>query len=504
MSRPRVAVVGSGICGTAVAHSLLACDVDVEIFEKGGADTDAPADLRDVSQHGDFKPALRSELVMRLGGMATRWRGIAVRWRPADFATRSLHGYGDDWPLSYREIEPWYGQAERLLGVAGTDSDNPFAPWRSTLHPLPAFPFTPDDRLLAERLARAGIVLSTTPQAITRLPYDGRPGCANLGPTCNTCPTGARYSPLHHLARIRSISRCRVHERTAVRRILIDAQGRARALVCRGLDDRQDREVPFDAVVCAAGAVESARLLLLSRDARWPDGVGNAAGHVGRHLTFRHLWKGRLHYREDLHPGRSGPMTGQCHQFLDPLAGGRRGGIKVEFTSHLDGATGTGDASSAAEIVARLRAAVRTRQIGLHAETVPGPDKELDLSHRRDRFGDPYARVRYRKSDFDRATHAYGRTLAARFASATGAADLEYASIHDVASVSHHMGTCRMSSKAPDGVVDATGRVHGTTNVFVVGGAVFVGPGPLNPTLTMVALALRTAVRVAASSGDQA
>lgn len=499
MSRPRVAVIGSGVCGTAVAQSLVARGVDVDVYEKGDALADLPADLRDVVQHGDFKPALRSELVLRVGGMATRWRAIAVRWRPPDFATRAMHGYGTDWPLSYDDLEPWYGRAERLLGVAGTDADNPFAPRRSTPHPLPAFPLTPDDRLLAGRLAAAGVVLSTTPQAIARTPYDGRPGCANVGPTCNTCPTGARYSPVPQLARAQASGRCRLHARTAVRRILLDPRGRARALVCRGLDDREDREVPADIVVCAAGAVESARLLLLSRDARWPDGLGNAAGHVGRHLTLRHLWKGRLHYREDLHPGRSGPMTGQSHQFLDPLPGGRRGGIKVEFTSHLDGGTGRAGAATAAEIVAQLRAAVRVRQIGLHAETVPGPAKQLSLSRRRDRFGDPFARVRYRKSEFDVATHAHGRALVERFAAATGAVDAEYAGIDDVASVSHHLGTCRMGATAADGVVDPTGRVHGTANVFAVGGAVFVGPSPLNPTLTMVALALRTADRIAAT-----
>lgn len=491
----RVAVIGSGITGTAVATTLVAAGHQVEVFERGSDDPEPPAGVAAVVQRGDFRPSLSSELVTRVGGMATRWRGIALRWRPQDFRTRSCAGYGRDWPLAYDDLEPWYGRAERLLGVAGTDADNPFAPWRSTPYPLAPIPLSPDDRLLAARLHRRGLLLSTTPQAVATAAYDGRPACQNIGPTCNACPTGARYSPVGHLDRAVASGRCRLHRRTTVRRILVDRRGRARALVCRGVDERIDREVGVDVVVCAAGALESARLLLLSADPAHPDGLGNHGGHLGRHLTFRHLWNGRLHYAQDLHPGAIGPMTGQSHQFLDGVRG--HGGIKVEFSSHLDERVWHARWTSAEQVLAALRGAVRCRLVGLHAETVPGPGKHLRLSRRSDRFGDAFACVTYRMSDFDCATHEFGRTLLDRFAAASEAPDVEYPQIGDVASVSHHMGTCRMDRSARQGVTDPIGLVHGTSNVYVVGGAVFVGPGPLNPTLTMVALALRTAAAVA-------
>lgn len=500
----RVAVIGSGIVGTAVAMALAGRGHDVEVFEKGASEADAtlPEDLCDLTMSGGHGRSLRGDLTMRLGGMATRWRGIALRWRPIDFRTRTAWGYGTDWPIGYSDIEPWYGQAERLLGVAGTDQDNPFAPWRSTPYPLAPFPLTRDDQLLAERLTGDGIVLSTTPQAIARDAYDGRPACDNRGPTCNGCPTGARYSPVGHLARTQATGRCRLHIRTAVRRILLDARGRARALLCRGLDEREDREVLADAVVCAAGTLESSRLLLLSRDARRPDGIGNASGHLGRHLTLRHLWKGRLHYDEDLFPGALGPMTGQSHQFLDPAPGGRRGGVKVEFTSHLE--TGGAQWRTAADVVAAIRTGVRSRPIGLHAETVPGPGKWLALSRRTDRFGDPFAHVHYHMDEADVTTHAYGHSLTERFARSTRAADWTYGELDGATSVGHHLGTCRMAREPGDGVVDEWCRVHGTTNVFVLGGGVFVGPGPLNPTLTMVALALRTASAITSGYAEAA
>ena len=508
----RVAVVGSGVVGTAVALVLGRAGHRVEVFEKGGdypypheqardevraglplPDHELGTDVRDVTESGTYRPSLRSELVQRVGGMTTSWRGIALRLRPEDLRRRTVSGHGEDWPLDYDTLEPWYGRAEALLGVAGTDEDNPAAPRRSTPYPLPPFRLSADDRLLAGRLADAGITMSTTPQAITSEAYDGRVRCANIGPTCNTCPIGARYSATHHLDRARATGRVTLHTGTCVRRVLVGADGRARGLVVQGVEEATEREVPADVVVVAGGAVETARLLLLSADARHPDGLGGGGGHLGRHLTFHHMYGGRLVYDEPLFPGRVGPMTGQLMQFLDPAPDGSRGGVKVEMTSHLPSPAGRDAWTSAQDVLVDMGRAVRTRNLGLHAETRPGPGKTVTLSRRRDRFGDPFPHVRYTADAYDRETHAWGRGLAQRLAAATGAVDLEYRGPDDYTSVYHHLGTARMSERPADGVVDPWGAVHGTTGLYALGGSSFVTPTALNPTLTMVALALRTA-----------
>jgi glucose dehydrogenase len=183
-------------------------------------------------------------------------------------------------------------------------------------------------------LGQHGIVLHTTPQARTRAAYEARPGCMNFG-TCRVCPIGARYSPNYHLLRAIETGHCRVHSNTSVRRLVVDATGRARALVYQGNDDGTAREHGAKVIIIAAGTLESARLLLLSGSERHPDGLGNDGGHVGQHLTLHHLWSGSLHYKEHFQPSRFGGYTARSHQFLDPPSRGKHGGVVIDCSSQL-------------------------------------------------------------------------------------------------------------------------------------------------------------------------
>jgi choline dehydrogenase-like flavoprotein len=152
-----------------------------------------------------------------------------------------------------------------------------------------------------------------------------RPGCMSFG-TCRVCPIGARYSPNYHLLRAIETGRCTVHTNTSVRRLVVDRDGRGRALVYQANDEATEREHGAQVIIVAAGALESVRLLLLSASARHPDGLRNAGGHVGQHLTLHHLWSGDLHYPEHFQRSRFGGYTGQSHQFLDPRTAESMGG----------------------------------------------------------------------------------------------------------------------------------------------------------------------------------
>lgn len=515
MSAARVAIVGSGMIGSTLAFELARGGLEVTVFEKGveypyphlepflesvhrdhsPPERSLPRDLVRTTSSGSYRRDLSLESVLRVGGSGTAWTALATRMTPADFRTRSARGFGDDWPLSYDELEPWMCRAEAQLGVSGTDDDNPWAPPRSRPYPLPPFEFTPDDALLAERLEAGGIHLHTTAQARTRLDYGGRPACMNVG-ECQVCPNGARYSPNHHLQRALATGRCRLVTRTGVRRVLTDATGRARGLVVRPNDGRPDREHPADVVIVAAAAIESARLLLLSKDARHPDGLGNTGGHVGRHLVFHHIWTGHLHYRERLFPGRVGFWTAQSDQFCDPPRRGTHGGVKIELPSRpaIAHVRAAGEATSFEEAMARFEVTARCRQVGMHAESLPGPGKSVSLSRTLDRFGDPVAHVHYDSSDFDRRTHAFARSLVERVAAATGAVGWTFPGAEDFGVFAHTMGTCRMGTGVADSVVDTFGAVHDTPGLFTLGLGSFVGSGgAVNPTLTGVALALRAA-----------
>jgi choline dehydrogenase-like flavoprotein len=517
MSEGTVAIVGSGIAGTTIAYLLTRKGYDVDIFEKGpyypyphlpqfrdrilhlyeNPAYRLPNDLQNLTLSGNYPADPDGERYLGVGGSATHWDAIALRIPPQDFKTRSRYGYGDDWPVSYDDLEPYYCDAEHLLGVSGTDTDNPFAPRRSRPYPLPPFALSYDDRILAERLHGHGIVLHTTPQARTRLPYDKRPGCQNFG-TCQVCPIGVRYSPTHHLMRAVETGRCRVHINTSVRRLVLDRAGRARALVYQHNDGTTEQEHGAKVIIVAAGAIESARLLLLSSIERHPDGLTHG-GHVGQHLTFHHDWWARLHYQDHFLPESIGAQTGQSHQFLDPPGRGRHGGIKVEFISKygifqtlsVEGRTGP-------EITDELKEMRHWCVLNLHAESLQSPKKFVALSSTRDRWGDPFAHVHYESSAFDHETHRFAQQIFDKFVAATHADHAELGGVDDgYFSAYHHMGTCRMGVDAGDSVVDRVGRVHGISNLFVIGSSNFTSPGTVNPTLTIVALAIRAGEYVA-------
>jgi glucose dehydrogenase len=515
MSKSTVAIIGSGIVGTAMAYVLTKKGYRVDIFEKGPAYPyphtaqfterirflyknpiySVSEDLNQVTVSGDYQWNPEEERHLVVGGSATQWNAITLRMGPKDFKTKSLYGYGSDWPLSYADLEPYYCRAEAHLGVSGTDADNPFAPRRSKPFPLPPFELSYDDKIIAERLHKHGIVLHTTPQARTRVAYEERPGCQNFG-VCNVCPIGVRYSPNYHLLRAVGTDLCQVHENASVRRIMMDKSGRAKALVYQPHDAAKEREHAADVIVVAAGTIESVRLLLLSADSGHPAGLGNDGGQVGKHFTFHHIWPGAYHYPSPLRPEGIGGPTGQSHQFLDYSSRGKHGAVKIEFGSRSGSdlvnqgkLTKWGTVS---EIMEQLKPRLAWRLILFHNESLPSPGKYIGLSEERDRFGDPYANVHYSASEFDHETYLFALKLFDSFGEATGSDEKVISPVFW--SGGHHMGGCRMGQMVGESVVDSFGKLHGSPNLFVVGGSNFVGTsGAVNPTLTMVALALRAA-----------
>lgn len=512
MSESTVAIVGTGIIGTTFAYLLSKKGYDVVIFEKGPEypyphvsqhkekirylyDNPAyrlPKDLKNLTYSGIYSRADR-EREMVVGGMAIRWEAITLRMTPNDFRTRSLYGYGENWPLTYSDLEPYYCTAEELMGVSGKDSDNPFAPERSKPYPLPSFELGYYDKIFAEMLREHGIVLHTTPQARTRVPYGDRSACVNIG-TCFVCPIGARYSPNYHLQKAVQSGLCKVLTNVTVKRIITDKSLEAKTLVYQHNDSRVEKEHHAKVFIVANGAIESARLLLLSADERNPNGIGNESGNVGKNLTFHHMWGGNLKYKEPVYPGRFGGLTGQSHQFLDPPDRGKHGGIKVEFSSNVLAyrRKGSIEQRKGSEIVEYMRLMPHWRRIHLTAESIPDPKKYVKLSDKKDRFGDLFAHVHYESSDFDYESYRFCTDIFKKFAFATKATEAKLGEVDDFDSASHHMGACCMGNDKRKSVVDQFSKIHDSSNLFVAGSGNFPGTsGAINPTLTAVAMAIR-------------
>lgn len=520
----RVAIVGGGITGITLAYNLVKAGHSVDLFENGpptpyphtpqfeaevlyankfaGPISFPPAfppGIKGIRQSGDYRRAIEDERIMCVGGQATRWFGITPRLQRESFRPKTLQGFGADWPISYEDLEPYYGMAEQYIGVSGSNTDNPFAPPRSTSYPLPPFELSHQDLILAEKLKAAGIITHTTPQARARNDFDGRPQCQNYG-VCETCPVGARYSPNHHLQQIEDSKQLRVHANCLVRRVIIE-KGRAVGLLYHPEHGPSGREHRADVVVVAAGAIETARLLLLSKaNGIHGDGVGNASGQIGRNFGMHHVFWGEMAFDRPVMPGRAGPPTLLSHQFAEPPGKRDHGGMSIEIFdgypyASIDRITARPPLDGE-EAVAALRPVLNKRTLTLNAETIPGDDKYIDLSGPKDRFGDSFAGMTYKLNDFDHETYRQGIQIADRIADAVGATAL-MPPIEQFWSGHHHLGTCRMGQDIHDSVVDSFGAVHETSGLYICGGATFTTVTPLQPTLTMVALAIRSAGRIA-------
>jgi choline dehydrogenase-like flavoprotein len=320
---------------------------------------------------------------------------------------------------------------------------------------------------------------------------------------CNVCPIGVRYFPQHHLRQALATGRCRLHTNATVRRIVPQGE-RAISILLREGNSSRETEIHADAVIVAAGPIETARLLLLSKAPAFPDGLGNHAGHLGKHFFMHHTNRLHVDVKPFLFNGRSQTGAAVSHQFLTSTERGRVGGFALNVghetywpahTKH-DWLGGDRTASmtewvTGKEVVEEAREAPHCQFLGYDVEVMPGDGKYIALSDQTDRFGDAFASVHYDFDEFDHATLAAGNAMIERIAHLIdGQITSKLPKVPR--SGHHHHGGARMSVDPRDGVVDPLGRVHGIRNLLVLGGATFPSFSAANPTLTMVAHAIRS------------
>ena len=497
-----VCVVGAGAAGLVLAASLLRRGWRVTVVE-GGGPRPAPT-LEDTYRavvEGIPHRGIHEGRVRAWGGSTTRWGGQLWPWEPHEFEARPRLGIAG-WPIGYDDIAPYYSRALGTLGVANAGLDAEGARRRGA--PLPAFD-----------PSRLRIKYSMW------LPWKLR----NLG---RSIGRGVR----RHAEAV-------VMERTTVTGLAATADG-TRITGVRVRDAAGERLLPVDRVVIAGGAVETTRLLLASRD----EGViHDDSGWLGRgfmdHLSVR---TGRFAPRDSsvfarafspivvdgvqytprllLHPGLTldEGLLGAYGHWEAVLPGDsalhvlreRLRAIQAGSTPRI----GLGDlgriARGALEVAALLRGVVLERRryfprdatfhLRIDSEQLPDRESCLTLSPERDAYGLPRVRVRWRVSELERRTVRRTREFLAEELEARGVGTLEQTAdaFDDDAPWSeakgdsfHMMGGTRMAKDARDGVVDPEGRVFAVENLFVAGASVFPTGGMANPTLTLVALALR-------------
>lgn len=433
-----------------------------------------------------------------MGGSTLHWGGIANRLHADDFAEWSNYGVGADWSITYDELEPFYVQAERLIGVSGPDN-SPFVSPRSANYPMREFPFGYTDQYWEEVCSRAGVTIHTTAYANNSVPYDGRPACGTFGTCIPICPIKAQYSADHHVIKALATGNVKLLTETYVRRVITDNLGKRIAGVLATDSAGNDRVYNADAYIIAAHAVESARLLLLSANNVYPDGLGNQGDQVGRNFMEHWYIHGTAKIKDkQFYPNRIGFDPAESHQFYSRKDRDEAGAIKLELSDRsltpYKIAIKTGLRGKA--LIEKIKAEFgHTISISAETEHLPYSESRIYL-HKSEVnvFSDAIPVINLHLGEYEKETRRKASQIIGRILDATGSDEINLEDWKKTPGwASHHLGTCRMGLDPATSVVDMNLRIHGLKNTYVVGSAVFPTGGAAQPTLTIAALAARLA-----------
>jgi choline dehydrogenase-like flavoprotein len=434
-----------------------------------------------------------------VGGSTIIFAGAWPRMLPSDFRVRSLDGIADDWPLTYDELLPYYYRTDRDFGVSALPGDPAYPPDTQD-PPLPPLPIGPAGTKVARAHTRLGWHWWPEFNAILSAPYDGRGACV-LRSTCQSgCNEGAKASAdiTHWPKAIASGARLITGAR--VRRIEMNEAGLATGATWIDRDGAEHLQ-PASAVVLAANAIGSVRLLLLSADSRRPDGLANSSGLVGKRLMMHPFanvaglfedqlmsWQGQFgdliesleFYETDERRGfvrgaRWGlaPTGGPINTALPSRAGTQVWG--PEHHLHVKSHLGHG------------------ANWGLFAEDLPDEANRVTLSSTvTDSSGIPAPEVHYSMADNARRMLDFHIERATESLTEAGAYKIEVDRLMRYSGW-HLLGTARMGDDPKTSVLDRWNRTHDVPNLYVVDGSCFVTSSGVNPTSSIVALALRAA-----------
>jgi choline dehydrogenase-like flavoprotein len=503
-----VVIIGSGAGGGTLGNELAQKGVKTVILEAGGRheiedfeNDEWPMfgkiswlDKRTTS--GTWRVAkdfsgLPAWIVKAVGGSTVHWAGASLRFQEHEFRVKSV--YGDipganllDWPLTLAELEPYYERAEDKLGVTRT-------------HGIPGLPGNNNYKVFEAGAKKLGYKnVHTGRMAINSEPRDDRGACLQIGFCFQGCRSGAKWSTLYsEIPKGEATGNLEVRPNSQALRIEHDASGKVTGVVYADAEGNQQRQRAR--VVCVAGnSIESPRLLLNSASSMFPDGLANSSGQVGKNY-MRHM-TGSVYaiFDKPVHMYRGTTMAGIItdESRHDPSRG-FSGGYEMETLSlglpFMAAFLNPGDWGR--EFAAALDAYDHMAGMWLVGEDMPQEGNAITLhASEKDQHGLPVPNVHFddHANDIAMRNHAFDRGSAVY--DAVGAVKTFRTPPYPS---THNLGTNRMSETARDGVVNKHGQTHDIANLFVSDGSQFTTGGAENPTLTIVALAIRQADYVA-------
>lgn len=520
--RVDVLIIGAGASGAAMAWSLAETKMRILCLEQGDwlKPSDFPSNGRDwearLSEDFAISPN-RRELAADypvndddspikianfngVGGGTILYAGHYPRLHPSDFKVRSLDGVADDWPIDYKTLEPFYALNDTMMGIASLAGDPAYPPKEQVMPPIP---LGRTGQTLGRAMNSLGWHWWPSDAAIVTREYEGRAPCINLGQCGSGCAQGAKgstdvtYWPEALRARVELRTRCRVS------RIETNEDGMATGAY---YFDAQGKEVfqPAEIVILACNGIGTPRILLNSASGRFPDGLANSSGLVGKNLMLHPYAQVRGHFDQPMDGHRGSPICTWSHEFYetDTARGFVRGycyqfsrgigPVRTAMNGMADGLLPWGEGHHAAF----RRLFGHSAGMVSVCEDLPEETNRVTLDPNiKDADGIPAPKITYRLSENSRKMLDHSVARGAEILKAAGARDITTRAPLPYAGW-HLMGTARMGFDPERSVVNEWGRSHDVKNLFIVDGSVFVTSGGVNPTSTIQAVALYVADQI--------
>lgn len=469
---------------------------------------------------------LHISLGAAVGGTSLHYNAKFPRFWKQDFNQLSDLGPVEgtqvaDWPINYEDLSPFYDEVEHTVGVQGDTSQMPERTLEQTPrlrnYPMPPNPTGYAARLLGAGAERVGWEQYPYPSAVNSQGFDGRPACNSCG-LCSSfgCPINARGDAVtSYLNPAIRTGRVTVIERALVFRIETNASGNQATSVRYFDADGVEQGLSADKILLAASPIQTARLLLLSENSAHPNGLGNRSDQVGRNMMFHYFTQGGAEFERDVQTLRAQSTTGQIDDLVGPFTGPAitalgvpyiKGGLiqvgtGLPLVQEAFFYTGLGLGYGSQHKNAMRTSLARRRIAGIQfvGEDLPQAGNRVDLDPAiKDWRGLPTARVTWSPHAHEKASAQYTAPLIENWLlntpGAIGAVVVPGPTLSDnPQNTAHHAGTARMGTDPTTSVCDSLGRLHDCQNVHVVDGSLFPTFPGFNPTLTILANALRIA-----------
>jgi choline dehydrogenase-like flavoprotein len=503
-----VVVIGSGAGGGTLSSELAQKGVKVVCLEAGGRhetqdfQNDEWGSFGQISwldkrtTSGTWRVAkdfsgLPAWIVKAVGGSTVHWAGASLRFQEHEFKVKTV--YGDipganllDWPITLAEMEPYYDKAEFKMGTTRTNG-------------IPGLPGSNNFKVLEAGAKKLGYKeVHTGRMSINSEPRDGRGACQQIGFCFQGCKSGAKWSTLvAEIPKGEATGNLEVRPNSQVLKIEHDASGKVTGVVYADKDGNQLSQKAR--IVCVAGnSFESPRLLLNSASSKFPDGLANSSGQVGKNYMRHTTGSVYAIFDKPVHMYRGTTMAGIVQDEAGNNPGrGFVGGYELETLSiglpFMAAFLNPGEWGR--NFAGAMDAYDRMAGLWIVGEDMPQESNRVSLhATEKDQYGMPVPNVNFDDHANDTAMREHAYKQGSAIYDAVGAVKTFHTPPYPS---THNLGTNRMSENARDGVVNKHGQTHDIANLFISDGSQFTTGAAENPTLTIVALAIRQADYIA-------